>query len=352
MYIRTTSRTNKDGSVAEYVQLAHNYRDPVSGQSKPKILFSFGRRDALDEDALRRLVDSIARFLGPADELTAAITKRRAQPMLFVESRPMGAAWLLRDLWRQLGVAGTLARQAKEKGVADPAGVIGCIFAMVANRALAPKSKHATPEWLAVEAFVPDVPEDVYDERLYRAMDFLLAASDEVQRAVFFACANLLNLDVGLLLYDTTSAWFAMEDDDGERADRAERWEAFDAGEGAEPTRPRPAVAGSGQGARRAASRRHGSGDYERRHPVRRGRGAGLQAARGGRTGAAVADERPGPAADVPPQGRSHPRPCALVLACAAARPDSICATRPPRRSVYESHADIVATRRCRQDRQ
>jgi hypothetical protein len=30
MYLRTTRRKNKDGSVVEYVQLAHNYRDPVN----------------------------------------------------------------------------------------------------------------------------------------------------------------------------------------------------------------------------------------------------------------------------------------------------------------------------------
>ncbi len=60
-------RKNKDGSVAEYVQLAHNYRDPDAGYAKPKILYNFGRRDTLDEDALRRLVRSISRFLGPEE---------------------------------------------------------------------------------------------------------------------------------------------------------------------------------------------------------------------------------------------------------------------------------------------
>jgi hypothetical protein len=44
---------------------------------------------------------------------------------------------------------------------------------------------------------------------------------------VFFSTADLLNLEVDLLLYDTTSSYFEMEDDDLERAERAERWEAF-----------------------------------------------------------------------------------------------------------------------------
>jgi len=64
MYIRVSRRKNKDGSVVEYAQLAHNYRDPVTGRPKAQILYNFGRREHIDEDALRRLIDSISRFLG------------------------------------------------------------------------------------------------------------------------------------------------------------------------------------------------------------------------------------------------------------------------------------------------
>ncbi len=117
-----------------------------------------------------------------------------------------------------------------------------CIFAMVANRALEPLSKHATAAWLEGDVFVPAVPEDIYDERLYRAMDFLLEAGDEVQRTVFFATADLLNLEVDLLLYDTTSSYFEMEDVDDERAEREQCWRAYEQGLGPEPTRPRPQV--------------------------------------------------------------------------------------------------------------
>ena len=242
MYIRICRRENKDGSVAEYAQLAHNYRDPVTGRSKAKILYNFGRREAIDEDALRRLADSIGRFLGPEDELKGQMASRRVGDFDFVESRPVGGAWLLAGLWHRLGIDAELTRLAKATRVAEPESVAGRIFAMVVNRALEPKSKHATPDWLAGDVYVPGVPEDVYDEQLYRAMDFLLAASDEVQQRVFFSTADLLNLEVDLLLYDTTSSYFEMEDDDVERAERDERWAAYDAGEGPEPTRPRPQV--------------------------------------------------------------------------------------------------------------
>ncbi len=60
MYIRTIHRKNKDGSVTSYVQLAHNYHDPKTGQPRAKVLYTFGREDQLDLDAVRRLADTTA----------------------------------------------------------------------------------------------------------------------------------------------------------------------------------------------------------------------------------------------------------------------------------------------------
>jgi transposase len=42
----------------------------------------------------------------------------------------------------------------------------------------------------------------------YRSMDFLLECDERVQREVFFAVSDLLNLEVDLILFDTTSTYF------------------------------------------------------------------------------------------------------------------------------------------------
>lgn len=47
---------------------------------------------------------------------------------------------------------------------------------------------------------------------LYRAMEFLLDAAEEVQREVFFATSDLLNLVVDLLYFDTTSTYVEVEE--------------------------------------------------------------------------------------------------------------------------------------------
>ena len=64
MYIRTVIRHNKNGTTARYIQLAHNVWDPQAKRSVPQVVYSFGREEKLDKEALRRLARSINRFLG------------------------------------------------------------------------------------------------------------------------------------------------------------------------------------------------------------------------------------------------------------------------------------------------
>src|SRR5690606_20748544 len=64
----------------------------------------------------------------------------------FVESRPLGGAWLLDGLWHRLGID-TLLRRLAAGTRRDPV-VERVLFALVANRALAPSSKlAATGGW-------------------------------------------------------------------------------------------------------------------------------------------------------------------------------------------------------------
>src|SRR5687768_16209273 len=63
MYLRTTQRRNKDGSIVRYYALAENIRDREKGHVEAKVVHSFGRADRLDRAALERLVRSIRRVL-------------------------------------------------------------------------------------------------------------------------------------------------------------------------------------------------------------------------------------------------------------------------------------------------
>jgi len=86
---------------------------------------------------------------------------------------------------------------------------------LVANRALAPSSKLAASEWASRDVHIPGLAE-MDEDQAYRAMDLLIGADAEakVQEAVFFAVADLLNLEVDLLFFDTTSTYFELEGSD------------------------------------------------------------------------------------------------------------------------------------------
>jgi transposase len=214
MYLRATQRWNRDGSVVRYVQVAHNRR--VEGVTQAEVLLNLGREDRLDVDGLRRLVGSINRYLGEPDAGSADVVEQAGDALTVVESRPAGTAWLLDGLWRQLGVDTALAKVLGTRRFSTD--VERVLFALVANRAIAPMSKLATAEWASNDVALPGLA-SMDEDQAYRAMDLLVAADAqaEVQEAVFFAVADLLNLEVDLLFFDTTSTYFErdIEDDDG-----------------------------------------------------------------------------------------------------------------------------------------
>ncbi|MCA1656325.1 MAG: IS1634 family transposase [Actinobacteria bacterium] len=110
-----------------------------------------------------------------------------------------------------------------------PLRVERAIFAMVCQRALSASRLEAT-RWVGRDVVIAGV-EGVTDDQLYRAMDFLLACSERVQESVFFSVAHLLNLEVDVIFFDTTSTYFECEP--GEDLDDAEQDEQAD-GDGPE----------------------------------------------------------------------------------------------------------------------
>ncbi len=64
MYLRTRTRKNKDGTIAEYYQLAHNEHRPNSKRSVARVVYNFGRANRRVRDELVRLCRSIAEVCG------------------------------------------------------------------------------------------------------------------------------------------------------------------------------------------------------------------------------------------------------------------------------------------------
>ena len=216
VYLRETRRSNRDGSVVRYLQLAHNERHPQTGVPTAKVIHNFGRVEQVDRAGLARLVSSISRFLDPA----AAVAAASGMEVEVLESRRLGGAWTLDRVWERLGVGAAIRAAAAGRRL-DAEAVERVIFALVAQRALEPGSKLAATRWVTERVAIEGCPGFDADAA-YAAMDFLLDALGEIAAGVFDATATLLNLSCDVIFVDTTSTYWELEGAD-ELADLAEQ---------------------------------------------------------------------------------------------------------------------------------
>ena len=206
MYLRATVRRTKRGELVRYLRLAHNERNE-RGVPVARVIHNFGREDRLDREALVRLVGSIQRFLGGAETLRAGTP----EGFEFVAAPESGGPHAVGKLWAQLGIGKAISRVAGQGR--GRWGVERAIFTMVCQRCLEPASKLEATRWLGRDVVLEGI-ESVSDDELYRAMDFLLACAERVQESVFFSVAHLLNLEVDVIFFDTTSTYFEVDVDD------------------------------------------------------------------------------------------------------------------------------------------
>lgn len=222
MYLRTTRRTNKDGSVVEYFQLAHNERDPKTRKPVARIIHNFGRTDQLDRSQLVRLCHSIARVCGLSvtdpledQQYNAGLTGN----LKIRKTLSYGCPLVIEALWERLGLKKELTGIIKEKGLRID--YERALLAMTANRLCEPESKFGVwDRWLS-SVYMPSCS-GIKLDHMYEAMDLLHEHVEQIERHVFFQTANLFNLTVDLIFYDTTTASFHVDqEDDGQRQQNA-----------------------------------------------------------------------------------------------------------------------------------
>ena len=133
---------------SRYLQLAHNEWDAAAGVSRTKILYSFGREDELDRAAVERLIGALTRLLDPA-----AATAATAAPGAGAVHRELAADRRHARCWTDCG-AGSASTPLLRRRPADERPGERVLFALVANRALAPSSKLAATGWIASDVHI------------------------------------------------------------------------------------------------------------------------------------------------------------------------------------------------------
>lgn len=204
MYVKV-DRVRSGKKTYRYLTLAESYRNE-SGQPRHRIVARLGEISEMTSSGeLERIIESLSVQLGrgPSIELTA-------------ESAPSYGAMaacdayfsrlLLDELFDRVG------RRRRSAGLSD------AVFAMVANRLSDPSSKRrCVTDWLGADAALPEARSAPSLDRLYRALDAVADAKDEIEAHLFTELCNLTNLDLRLVCYDLTSTYFEGEEKTSER---------------------------------------------------------------------------------------------------------------------------------------
>jgi Transposase DDE domain len=213
MYLRVTERRNRDGSTVVYYALAENVWNAQTKRSEAQVIHTFGRADQLDKAALQRLVASIQRVIEADAAGTIVPRDKISLPDIEIDAVfELGIVLAARTLWEDLGIGAAIRACITEGEPSAPHEM--ALFAMAAQRLDDPGSKlGCATRWLPDIAWLPEA-RDLTLHQFYRALDFLAVWSEAIERAVFLRAADLFRLDVDLIFYDTTTAYFEIDEPD------------------------------------------------------------------------------------------------------------------------------------------
>lgn len=191
----------RNGKTYVYLQLVRNER--INGRHVQRVLQNLGREDQVDRDEIDRTV----RALSPLTQ--KLIILKGPEDIEFQSATTFGDRFLIEKMWDDLDLDEALHRlPVDDRLTLDLPLLIRC---MVINRLLEPMSKLATTRWLNRDVEVPGLEDGVRVEQLYRAMDHLGPHKDALEQHLYSRLMDLFSLDVSLVFYDTTLAYFEGE---------------------------------------------------------------------------------------------------------------------------------------------
>ncbi|MCB1470998.1 MAG: IS1634 family transposase, partial [Rhizobiaceae bacterium] len=118
---------------------------------------------------------------------------------------------LVKALWEQLGIGAAISSRIEQNKLKAPH--LAALLAMAVQRLARPGSKLACHEDFLERVWLPEA-KDLALGQLYRALDLLAEHGDAIECQVFWNSVDLFKLDVDLVFYDATTAWFETDEED------------------------------------------------------------------------------------------------------------------------------------------
>ena len=135
-----------------------------------------------------------------------------AGELTLTSSRPVGGTYALDQLWRRLGLDAVIRRQLTGRKL-DPRVELSC-SRWPPTGPWPPPPSSPRPCGITGDVHI-DGLDEIDEQSCYRAMDYLLTIEPSLAEEALSPCLqNLLNLEVDLLFFDTTSTYFETGEED------------------------------------------------------------------------------------------------------------------------------------------
>lgn len=212
MYLRRIRRKNRAGEATEYWALVESYRTPRG--PRQRVVSHLGDADLPDCLGVKAAAEGHpAHQTSLFEQTTPRWVEVDARGVHVERTRRFGDVWLARELLHRLGVHELLARILPSSHAkiawADLATVL------VVARFCDARSELSIAEEFFHSSALPDLlgisEADIYDNRLYRALDVLVAQKDTLQQHLKERLGDLFSISYDILLYDVTSTYFEGE---------------------------------------------------------------------------------------------------------------------------------------------
>jgi transposase len=214
VYLRHTTR-RKDGKTHVYWQLVRSVR-----RGAKIVQETVAQLGELDDQGRARAKELAQSICGQASGSFQGELFEQAKPGEAVavkldaigleRSRSFGAVWLGWLLWRALKLDELLS-ELLPRG-RESVSWAEVVAILVTARLCEPSSElHVAERWYrttALDDLLGVSGEQIYDERLYRALDRVLPHKQAIEKHLVKRLGELFELDYDLLLYDVTSTYF------------------------------------------------------------------------------------------------------------------------------------------------
>lgn len=194
MYTRI-SKVKYGGKIYRYLRIVESIWR--GGKVIQRVIANLGDINLIDKDNLYNLSLSLARYAGKKP--------LSIEELESVSALHYGEVIIAKAIWDSLGlntiVTSSLALRRRMNFDYSL-----CVFIMLTNRLIAPKSKLAITKWQ--ERIYIESPTKPKYQHYLRALDYLAKSKERLESLLFNRLTDLFSLKLNLIFYDLTSTYF------------------------------------------------------------------------------------------------------------------------------------------------